>query len=223
MQIGYVSPAAIRLPWELMDLLPEGTQVIATNLRVRGYTDAEFARAQAGIEEAMQLLTADGAQAVLLAGVPVAVREGYAREQERLSALRARFGVPVISGIAACVEAFRRLGVRAPLVVTAYLDEMNQQLARYLAEAGLPPAGVAGLRSSSPAESGRLGGEQLARLTRELRSEHPEADGVFLGARVELNAVAAELEGGLGIPVLHANHAGVWWLLRELGFERPLR
>lgn len=223
MQIGYVSPAAIRLPWKLMDMLPQGVGVIATNLRVRGYTDAEFARAQAGIEEAVELLTADGAQVVLLAGVPVAVREGYAREQERLAALRARFGVPVISGVAACVEAFRQLGVRAPLVVTAYLDEMNQQLARYLTEAGLPPAGVAGLSASSPAESGRLGGEALAQLARGLRAGHPEADGMFLGARIELQAVSRALESELGIPVLHANHAGLGWALRQLGIARPVR
>ena len=58
MLIGYVSPSSIRLPWELMDMLPEGVRVAATTLRVRGYTDAEFADALASVAEAVEVLVA---------------------------------------------------------------------------------------------------------------------------------------------------------------------
>ena len=68
--------------------------------------------------------------------MPVAVRGGDQREQERLDALRQRHGIPVMSGVRACVEAFRHLGVERPLVMTAYLDEMNAQLPSYVAAAG---------------------------------------------------------------------------------------
>jgi maleate isomerase len=217
MLIGYVSPSSIRLPWELMDMLPEGVRVAATTLRVRGYTDAQFAQAQAGVAEAVEVLAAEGAQAVVLAGVPVAVREGYPREQERLAALRQQHGIPIISGVAACVEGFRHLGVRQPIVATAYLDEMNRQLVSYFKQAGLAPAGVRGVGSHSPAESGRLGAEVFAELTRDLLAQSVAADGVFIGARIELQALAVSLEAELGRPVLHGTQAGVWWAARELG------
>jgi maleate cis-trans isomerase len=202
-----------------MDMLPEGVRVVATTLRVRRYTDAQFAQAQAGVAEAVDVLAAEGAQAILLAGVPVAVREGYAREQERLAELRQRHGIPVISGVGACVEGFSHLGVRRPIVATAYLDEMNDQLVAYFTQAGLTPAGVRGLGSTSPAESGRLSADVFGQLTREMLAQSPEADGVFLGARVQLQALAVSLEAELGLPVLHGAQAGVWWAMRQLDLQ----
>jgi maleate cis-trans isomerase len=219
MLIGYVSPSSIRLPWALMDMLPDGVRVVATTLRVRGYTDAQFAQAQAGVAEAVEVLAAEGANAIVQAGVPVAVRGGYAQEHRRLAELRQRHGIPVMSGVRACVEGFLDLGVRRPLVATAYLDEMNDQLVSYFREAGLAPAGVRGVGSHSPVESGRLGPEVFAQLTRELLAESPQADGVFLGARIELHALGLALEAELGVPVLHGTQAGVWWACRELNLS----
>jgi maleate cis-trans isomerase len=217
MLIGYVSPSSIRLPWELMDMLPEGVRVVATTLRVRGYTDDQFAQAQAGVAEAVEVVAGEGANAVIQAGVPVAVRGGYAHEQQRLAELHKRHGIPITSGVRACVEGFTQLGVRRPLVATAYLEEMNQQLVDYFTQAGLLPVGSGGLGSHSPAESGRLSTEALADLVRELRARHLEADGVFLGARLQLHALAVSLEAELGVPVLHGTQAGAWWAVRQLG------
>jgi maleate cis-trans isomerase len=151
--------------------------------------------------------------------VPVAVRGGYAREEQRLAELRQRHAIPITSGVRACVDGFRQLGVQRPLVATAYLDEMNDQLLTYFREAGLQPAGVRGLGARSPAESGRLGAEVLAGLTRDLLAESPDADGVFLGARIPLHTQAVALEAELGVPVLHGTQAGVWWACRELGLR----
>src|SRR5579884_2184100 len=142
---GYVSPSTIQLPAELQDMLPDGVGVIAANLGVRAHQGAEFARAQQGIQNALELVVGEGAQAVVLAGVPLAVRQGYAGEQEANRGWSKQVGVPVTSGMAASVDGLRHLGARRPVVGTAYLDEINQQIAAYLAEAGLPPVGVQGL------------------------------------------------------------------------------
>lgn len=220
-RIGYVAPSAVRLPWEMQELLPEGVVLLATSLRVRSYTDAEFDAARAAVAEAVGYLVEQGAQGVLLAGVPIAVREGYAREQEWLEKLRATYGVPVISGIAASVEGFRHRGVRQPLVATLYLEGMNAQIAAYLTEAGMPPAALSGMGSRSPAESSRMDAGTLYHVVREQAAAHPGADGVFLGARVDLQEVATALEADLGLPVLHASQAGLWWLLRAVRIAGP--
>jgi hypothetical protein len=68
MLIGYVSPSSIRLPWELMDMLPEDVRVVATTLRVGGYTDDQFAQAQAGVAEAVEVLASEGANGRARAG-----------------------------------------------------------------------------------------------------------------------------------------------------------
>jgi len=213
---GYVSPSTIQFPSEMQDMLPDGVSVIAANLGVRAHQGAEFERAQQGIQNALELVVGEGAQAVVLAGVPIAVRQGYAGEQEANRAWSERVGVPVTSGMAASVDGLRHLGARHPVVGTAYLDEINQQIAAYLGEAGVAPVGVRGLSVNSPAEAGRIAPTAFYRLARDLVDAHPDADAIFLGTRSNLQAVTIELERDLGIPVIHGTQAALWWALRQL-------
>ncbi|HWP29129.1 MAG TPA: hypothetical protein VFB73_10375 [Chloroflexota bacterium] len=220
-RIGYVSPSTVQLPWEFQDLLPEGVSVVITNLGVRAHQEAEFARAQEHIEAAIELLVGEGAQVVILAGVPLAVRLGYQGEQEAHRAWSARAGVPVTSGLAAAVAALRHLGAQRPVVATAYLPEFNQQIARYLSDAGLAVAGVGGLSVRSPAEASRVAPTAYYQLARELVAAHPEADAVFLGTRGNVHTTALLLERDLGLPVVHGLQAGLWWALRYLRVAPP--
>jgi maleate cis-trans isomerase len=213
---GYVSPSTIQFPSELQDLLPEGVSVIAANLGVRAHQGAEFERAQQGIQNALELVVGEGARAVVLAGVPIAVRQGYAGEQAANRTWSEKLGVPVTSGMAASVDGLRHLGARRPVVGTAYLEEINQQIAAYLGEAGLPPLGVCGLSVRNPAEAGRIAPTAFYRLARDLVDAHPDADAIFLGTRSNLQAVTIELERDLGLPVIHGTQAAVWWALRQL-------
>lgn len=218
---AYISPSTVQLPSDLQDLVPEGVGIICANLGVRAHQAAEFERAREGIEAALELVVGEGARAVVLGGVPVAVRPGYAREQEANRAWSARFGVPVTSAVAACVEGLRHLGARRPVLVTAYLDEINALIERYFADAGLAPAGVRGLSVRSPAEAGRVPPTRYYELAREAIDAHPAADAIFLGTRTSTQAVTLALEADLGLPVVHGTQAAVWWALRQLRVAAP--
>jgi maleate isomerase len=213
---GWVSPSTIQLPWELEAMLPEGVGVVATNLNVRAHQAAEFERAQQGIEAAVDVVVGEGAQAVVLAGVPLAVRQGFQREQDAHAAWSQRAGVPVTSGSAAAVAGLWALGARRPLVVTAYLDEFNELIVRYLGDAGLDVAAVAGLSVRSPAEASQTRPEAYFRLAKQLLLAHPESDSVFLGTRGNVMGVALQIEEDFGVPVVHSPQAGLWWALRHL-------
>lgn len=222
-RFGYISPSTIQVPWELQDLLPEGVGVVASVLGVRAHQDSEFQRAEQSVEAAIETVVGEGARAVVLAGVPLAVRRGYRQEQEANQRWSQRFGVPVTSAVAAVVAGFRHLGVRRPIVVTAYLEELNRLIAAYLTEAGLEVVGVQGLSVRSPDEASRLEPTVYYTLTRDLAATHPESDCVFLGGRVDLQKVVMRLEQDMGVPVLHGTQAGLWWALRVLGvqYDRP--
>ncbi len=116
---AWVSPSTIQLPWELQSLLPDGVGVVATNLSVRAHSAAEFDRAQQGIEAAIEVCVGEGAQAVVLAGVPFAVRQGWTAEQAAHRAWSERWRVPVTSGSAAAVMGLQALGCRRPVLATA--------------------------------------------------------------------------------------------------------
>ena len=215
-KFGYVSPSTIQLPSELQTMLPDGVSVIATNLGVRAHQAAEFERAQQGIEAAIELVVGEGARAVVLGGVPVAVPQGYRGEQENHRRWSEKAGVPVTSGMAACVAGLQHLGCHRPVIATAYLAEFHQQIATYMADAGLEVAGVEGLSVGSPAEAGRVEPTAYYGLARKLVDAHPNADAIFFGTRSDVQEVALRLEADVGLPVVHGTQAGLWWALRIL-------
>jgi len=220
-KLGYVSPSTMQVPMELEDMLPDGVAVIGTNLGVRAHQAAEFDRAYEGIPAALDLLVGEGAQAIYLEGVPVAVRQGWAAEQQAHRTWSERVGVPVTSGFAAVVAALQHLGARRPVVATAYRDEWNDLIARYLADAGVAPGEVRGLSVQTPAEAGRVDATVFYQLARQLVDGHGEANAVVLGARGNLMPVALELERDFGLPVVFGTPAGLWWGLRQLGVSAP--
>ena len=213
---GYISPSTIQLPHELQDMLPDGIGVIAANLGVRAHQGAEFDRAREGTRSALELVVGEGAQAVVLSGVPVAVRQGYANEQAANAAWTTQMGVPVTSGMAAAVAGLQHLGARRPVVLTAYLEEFNRLIAQYLADAGLAPAAVEGFSVRSPAEAGRIAPTAYYQRARDLLAAHADADAVILGTRSNMQPVTLALEADLGLPVVHGTQAGLWWALRHL-------
>jgi maleate cis-trans isomerase len=215
-RIGFISPSTVQLPWELTAMLPEGVGVIATVLSVRSYQDAEFERALQGVEPAIDVVVGEGAQAVYVAGVPLAVRQGYRKEQEAHRVWTERKGIPVTSSLGAVVAGLERLGARRPVVVTAYPPELNDAVARYLVEAGLEPLLVKGLSLRSPAEASRVEATTYYQLARELVARHADADAVLLLARTDLQQVALLLEQDLGLPAVHQTQAALWWALERL-------
>lgn len=215
--VGYISPSTIQLPLELRDLLPEGLGIVASVLDVRAHTDEQFRAARGKLEGVAQALVGEGAQAIQVDGVPVAIWDGYEAEREMWRAMQAKLGVHINSGVGAAVEGFHHLGVKRLAVATAYLPPINDRLAAYLRQAGFEVLAIEGLAVHSPAEAARLEPSAYASLARELVAGQPQADGIFLGGRGNLLSTAVELERELDRAVLTARQAGAWWLLRTLG------
>ncbi len=82
-------------------------------------------------------------------------------------------------------------------------------------------AGIEGLSVQSPAEAARTERSVYYELAKKLVAEHPEADGVLLGARGNLQEAAVPLEQDLGMPVVHGLQACLWWALRQLRVSQP--
>ena len=215
--VGYVSPSTIQLPLELQELLPADVQIVASVLDVRAHTDEQFRAAREKLEGVVGALAGEGAQAIEVDGVPVAVWDGWQAEREMWRDMKAKVGVPLNSGVGAAVEGFQHLGVKRLVVATAYLPAINDRLAAYFQQAGLEVLAIEGLAVHSPAEAARLDPFAYAELARRLVAGHQAADGIFLGGRGNLLPIAVELERQLDRVVLTARQGGAWWLLRTLG------
>jgi len=215
--LGCISPSTIQIPSELDELLPPGMGVVATVLDVRAHTDEQFRAARQKLAGAVDAVVGEGAQAVWIDGVPVAVWDGYQAEQDMLGELSSHCGVPVTTGVSSAVEGLRHLGVQRLIAATAYIPEVNERVGRYFGQAGFELLAIEGLAVRSPAENARLSGDAYADLARKLFAAHPQADGFFLGGRGNLMPTAAAVERELGKPVVMGRQASLWWVLRAIG------
>jgi maleate cis-trans isomerase len=216
-KIGCISPSVVNLPWDLEALVPPDVAAIVTTLNVRNGRPGEFERAVATMGASVDVLIDEGAGAVIVFGVPVSARRGFAAERAELDALTApRGAVPIRSALAAVCETLAAEGVRRPLLVTQYADEVNAQIVTFFRDAGLEPAGATGLGARNAAEVNRTSPADYAALARRALAEHPGADGMFLSARGNLLEVTRDLQREAGIPVIEQVGGGVRWALAHL-------
>jgi maleate cis-trans isomerase len=218
MKFGCVSPSVVQLPWDLPTLLPKDVQALTVTLNVRNGLPGEHERALDNMHRATDVLIDEGAKAIVVLGVPVAARRGFAADSAALKALTAdRGAVPIVSSLAASVLALQHVGAKRPLVVTQYNDEVNAAIAAYCRDAGLAVAGIAGLGASNAAMVNALSVSDYASLTKRALDQNPQVDGLFLSARGSLLSLTQTLETTLGLPAIEQAQATVWWSLSRLG------
>lgn len=130
-------------------------------------------------------------------------------------------GLPAVSATQALIEAARALGVQRVAVVTAYRSDRGREMERALQSAGLTVAVAEHRRFSSADDDGRewyatnvQSGEAVYELVRSLPLNGAEAV-VITPTNLRSLDVLDRLEDDLGIPVISANQALLWWCLRE--------
>jgi len=221
-KFGCISPSVIQLPWDLHALLPEDVRAAVVTLNVRNGRPGEHERALGILRGATDVLIDEGAEAIVVFGVPVSAKRGFAAERAALEALTAdRGGTPIVSSLAASAAALQHLAVKHPLLITQYADDVNAQIVAFYRDAGLDAAGVAGLGAGNAAAVNALTPADFHALARKALDQHPMADGIFLSARGNLFDVAMQVETATRLPVIEQIEAALWWSLSRLDVAVP--
>jgi maleate cis-trans isomerase len=221
-KFGCISPSVIQLPWDLHTVLPPAVHTAVVTLNVRNGRPGEYERALSILRGATDVLIDEGAESIVVFGVPVAAKRGYAAERTALPALTAdRGGVPIVSSLGATALAFQHLGVKHPLLITQYAEDVNDEIIAFYHAAGVEAAGAAGLGATNAAMVNALTAADFDALARKALTRYPSADGIFLSARGNLIPVARQLDAAFGMPVVEQIQASVWWSLSQLN-EAPL-
>lgn len=216
-KFGCILPSVLQLPWDLPRLMPNTVQANVVTLNVRNGRLGEFERALGILRGATDVLIDEGSEAIVVQGVPVAARRGFAAEQREYDALTEdRGAVPIISSLAASVLALRALGSGRPLLITQYNAEVNAQIVNFYRDAGLEVAGAVGLGATNAKEVNALTAADYARLASQALKTHSDADGIFLSARGNLFDIALQIEATMSLPAIEQVQATVWWCLAQL-------
>ncbi|MFQ5913146.1 MAG: aspartate/glutamate racemase family protein [Nitrospinota bacterium] len=123
--------------------------------------------------------------------------------------------MPSMTMATAVVEALRHLKVGRLVVATAYGDDLNALLQRFLEEAGFEVLAMEGLRQRFNWDIQRLPPSAAYRLAKDVAKEVQGADGIFISSgALRTFEVIDLLERDLGLPVVTSNQAGLWAGLR---------
>lgn len=165
-------------------------------------------------------LAAEGVVAVSLMGTSLSFFRGAAFNRELQAELSRATGLPASTMSDAIVNGLRSLGMTRVAVATAYIDEVNLLLRRYLVDSGFEPLALEGLAISDVQAVAAVPTQVLVDLCRKVFKASPDADGILIscGGLVTLDA-ARQLEAELGVPVVSSSPAGFWDLARRAGLD----
>lgn len=215
-----VPPAAGAVPVDGPLLYGERIRFSALGLGLgeistRGYTEV----IDSVVEKAVAL-KARGAVAVSLMGTSLSFFRGAAFNRQLEVEMARATGLPCTTMSNAIVGALRQLGVRRVAVATAYIDEVNAHLRRYLEQSDFEPLALEGLAISDVQAVGRVPTQVLIELCLRVVDAQPGADGILIscGGLVTLDAVR-EVEARLQLPVVSSSPAGFWDLVRTAGLD----
>src|SRR5207244_4680049 len=83
-------------------------------------------------------------------------QRGYQAEQEVVTKLSQRIGLPISTGMNASVEALKHLKTKSIVIATAYMEKINQAVKRYYEDAGFSVLGITGLEVKKPVDQVKI-------------------------------------------------------------------
>jgi maleate cis-trans isomerase len=225
--IGVLSPLAgsDTMPWGIYKLLGPDFIVISTSLKLASFKPDDIGNAVDAIDKEIGHLVSRGADLILQSGTPLGLSLGPRGLQQLVTRLRAKTGLPVLASALNAVEAARAIGAKKIVVANKWNDELNRQLANFLAHWDIElVAGAA--ESQEPAHFQRAdlreGAELCYRLGRAALERARQADALFIGGGAWLTEPAADkIEREFGKPVITSLNGAVRGILKALGAWQP--
>src|SRR5947207_14296330 len=104
------------------------------------------------LEAWLVIFVAEECDAILLGGITLGTHRGYQAEQEVVTKLSQRIGLPISTGMNASVEALKHLKTKSIVIATAYMEKINQAVKRYYDDAGFEVLGITGLEVKKPVD-----------------------------------------------------------------------
>lgn len=200
-------------------LLPLDVVTVSNGLGISDYTVEGVDEAIGRYDSLVADLVGQGAQRIVLAGIPISVQLGRKQVLELMEHTQERFGVPGDAAAEAVVAAMQHLGVSRIAVGSRWADEVNDALIRYFAEAGIEVLTITSegqWAKQAFAMSFELGVKLAFQLGREAMRRAPEAEALLLpGGTWRPLAAVPILEEDYGKPVFTNGNTRAWRIIHD--------
>ena len=138
-------PADYPVPPEATQLYPKGIKFLAEGLAFHGMTIDSYNEAVPRIVPAAMKLKQRGATAISIMGTSLTFYKGAAFNRELIDQVHQATGLPATSMSNGIVDGLKVAGAKRVAVATAYTDEVNATLDRFLKESGFEVVIIKGL------------------------------------------------------------------------------
>lgn len=230
-RIGLItpSPGHENNAYEFYLMAPEGVTVCMTSLRVMALTQEQYSGALTRMEAGVAEMVSRNVDVIIQAGVPLTVTQGWDFHNQLAAQVARLTKIPFATDIGACIEAMQALGMKQVVMLTPFDQAMHEQLARYVANAGIHVPTAHSIRPPQALEISRhydVSTVPLAvpyRAAKALFRSTTGADGIWItGALMPSVAAIQPLEQDLGVPVVTSMQAMTWAGLRLAGIKAEI-
>ncbi len=220
-RIGVLLPSGnIAAEAELRAILPCDVGMHVTRLPLKGSSSEELLGMTEGVEHAAALL-ADAQPALIVfhcTAVSTWDRDMDARLSERIGATTGIRATTTAQGI---VSALRALQAKKVVLITPYVEAINEREVRFLSHFGVDVLAVRALGLSHPQEMYAV--EPARWLDLAVTARHEDADAYFISCTaIRTLPVIARIESMLARPVITSNQVMAWHALRLCGMDDSL-
>lgn len=220
-RVGIVNPSrGDVLMYEYYKAAPQGVIVVPAALNVRQLTVEQLDRVLDGYQSAVEDLSYEEVDVVVLGGSPPVTMKGYGFEQQLVDRAQAVTRAPVVALIRGEVEALQAVGARRIAVAAPYTAALTEKFAEYFTAAGFEVVGTRCLGIERNVDIAKLPEDASYRLARELFRANPGVDAVHMTCpRWPTLVNLALLEQDLGVPVTSSSQSVLHATLRRLGIR----
>lgn len=219
---------------EMYQMAPEGVTIHFERLSVSGLPSSSSEETEEKVKSVLNGLEDDAPRAArLLAAIQPKLKalafacnsgsfyKGIEAEKKLIGSIEAASGIPSITASGAAIQALKELGIKKICVITPYTDYQTSKAGEFLESNGFEVPALKGLGATITKH-----GEQLPEVARDLAIDTfqgTNCDGVYCCCTYfRTLEILEEVEKELGKPMVSANQAMMWLLLKKAGFMKPI-
>lgn len=215
-RIGLISPTVIEMiSYDFYRLAPPGVGMCGITSNIEFWDKDNFSRALDNILEASVYLSSRGVDCIVHCGMPLVTTRGKGFEDELVSRITERTGVPATTSIRSAIRALSHLGIKRVALASPYPQELHRSAKAFLEASGFQVVAEKTLDVPFKKLQDVLP-EQIYAFVRSLDLKN--ADGVYIPCNQWAGCDAAPLiELDTGLPVVTGGHADFWEAFRSIG------
>lgn len=215
-RVGIILPSVnVLMEPEYYKLGIKGIHFHATRVMLTETTPEALKRMEKDLDYAIELISSVKPDVVAYACTSGSFIGGLEWDRDITKKIQDSLGCPAVTTSSAMIDALKQMNIKRPVVITPYIDIINEMEKKFLEDNGFDVVNIMGMQIIDAEELHAKTPDEIYAFA--LNADRPQADGMFISCTdFRGMEIAEKLEKKLNKPVVTSNQATLWWLLKAL-------